>query len=193
MVYGSIFDNSIHLSYELSNIDPNDKCVFFDDLPENLISAKSFGWITVLINKKKYVHNNIDFWFPNIYLALKSREMGKTPGFLRDVEETKKDSEILINEIPQVVEEARRVGNQAIRGILEQNFEEPMEFEDYLQRIAQRRDEIQRADDLLIEGQRMRREMPKQVATDLNLLREAELINYPDPEELINDLDRLNI
>ena len=129
----------------------------------------------------------------NIYLALKSREMGKTPGFLRDVEETKKDSEILINEIPQVVEEARRVGNQAIRGILEQNFEEPMEFEDYLQRIAQRRDEIQRADDLLIEGQRMRREMPKQVATDLNLLREAELINYPDPEELINDLDRLNI
>ena len=119
--------------------------------------------------------------------------MGKTPGFLRDVEETKKDSEILINEIPQVVEEARRVGNQAIRGILEQNFEEPMEFEDYLQRIAQRRDEIQRADDLLIEGQRMRREMPKQVATDLNLLREAELINYPDPEELINDMDRLNI
>lgn len=129
----------------------------------------------------------------NIYLALKSREMGKTPGFLRDVEETKKDSEILINEIPQVAEEARRVAHQAIRDIRAENAREPIEFEQYLQRIAQRRDEIEQADDLLILGRRMRREMPEQVATHLNLLREEELINYPDPEELINDMDRLNI
>jgi len=62
--------NSYERCMELSEIGSEDKCVFFDDLPENLISAKSFGWITVLINKKKYVDNNIDFWFPNIYLAL---------------------------------------------------------------------------------------------------------------------------
>ena len=54
----------------LSGIRQTDKCVFFDDLPENLIAAKSFGWITVLINKRKYIDNNIDFWFPNIYIAL---------------------------------------------------------------------------------------------------------------------------
>lgn len=47
-----------------------DKCVFFDDLPENLVNSKKFNWITVLINKKKYVHQEIDFWFPNIYIAL---------------------------------------------------------------------------------------------------------------------------
>jgi len=54
----------------LCNISDNDKCVFFDDLPENLIAAKNMGWITVLINKEKYFDNNIDFWFPNIYIAL---------------------------------------------------------------------------------------------------------------------------
>ena len=48
----------------------NDVCVFFDDLPENLITAKELGWITVLISKTKYVHDSIDFWFPNIYLAI---------------------------------------------------------------------------------------------------------------------------
>ena len=52
------------------NIKQNDLCVFFDDLPENLIEAKNLGWITVLISKEKYIHNNIDFWFQNIYLAL---------------------------------------------------------------------------------------------------------------------------
>ena len=62
--------NSYERCMELSDITTQDKCVFFDDLPENLISSKSFGWITVLINKKKYIENNIDFWFPNIYLAL---------------------------------------------------------------------------------------------------------------------------
>ena len=52
------------------NIKKTDICVFFDDLPENLIEAKNLGWTTVLISKEKYIHNNIDFWFPNIYLAL---------------------------------------------------------------------------------------------------------------------------
>ena len=45
---------------ETNNINSEDKCVFFDDLPENLIAAKSVGWITVLINKNKYMDNSID-------------------------------------------------------------------------------------------------------------------------------------
>lgn len=55
---------------ETSYIKKTDKCVFFDDLPENLIASKNQGWITVLINKRHYVHEDIDFWFPNIYIAL---------------------------------------------------------------------------------------------------------------------------
>ena len=62
--------NSYVKCMKLNNIYNNDKCVFFDDLPDNLINAKGFGWITVLINKNKYVDENIDFWFPNIYIAL---------------------------------------------------------------------------------------------------------------------------
>ena len=41
--------NSYLRCMNLNNITNNDKCVFFDDLPDNLINAKSFGWITVLI------------------------------------------------------------------------------------------------------------------------------------------------
>jgi pyrimidine 5'-nucleotidase len=64
-------NNSAYLKFMNScNIMPYDKCIFFDDLPENLIEAKQFGWITVLINKNRYVHEDIDFYFPNIYLAL---------------------------------------------------------------------------------------------------------------------------
>ena len=62
--------NSYYRCMMVSGIQQTDKCVFFDDLPENLIAAKSCGWITVLINRNKYMDNNIDFWFPNIYIAL---------------------------------------------------------------------------------------------------------------------------
>lgn len=62
--------NSYIRCMESNDITNEDKCVFFDDLPENLIAAKSVGWITVLINKNKYMDNSIDFWFPNIHLAL---------------------------------------------------------------------------------------------------------------------------
>ena len=54
----------------INKIKINDKCVFFDDLAENLISAKQHNWITVLINKNNYIHESIDFWFTNIYIAL---------------------------------------------------------------------------------------------------------------------------
>ena len=62
--------NSYVRCMNLNNINNNDKCVFFDDLPDNLINAKSFGWITVLINRNRYIDEQIDFWFPNIYVAL---------------------------------------------------------------------------------------------------------------------------
>tara|TARA_B110001469_G_C9611785_1_gene304354 strand:- start:583 stop:1056 length:474 start_codon:yes stop_codon:yes gene_type:complete len=62
--------NSYLRFMKINNIKNSDKCVFFDDLPENLINAKGFGWITVLINKNKYVSNDIDFWFPSIHIAL---------------------------------------------------------------------------------------------------------------------------
>ena len=62
--------NSYVRCMNLNNITNNDKCVFFDDLPDNLINAKSFGWITVLINRNRYIDEQIDFWFPNIYVSL---------------------------------------------------------------------------------------------------------------------------
>lgn len=47
------------------------RIIFFDDLKENLETAKKFGWTTVLINpelkeKEKY----IDYIFPNIYESI---------------------------------------------------------------------------------------------------------------------------
>jgi FMN phosphatase YigB (HAD superfamily) len=62
--------NSYIRFMKLNNINNKDKCVFFDDLVDNLIAAKGFGWITILINQHRTVNNNIDFWFPNIYIAL---------------------------------------------------------------------------------------------------------------------------
>ena len=55
---------------KINNISSQDKCVFFDDMPENLIVAKNHGWITVLISPNKTYHENIDFHFSNIHLAL---------------------------------------------------------------------------------------------------------------------------
>ena len=61
--------------YKIANMNKDDRCIFFDDLIENLVGAKNLGWITVLINpntkEKDYLHNNnIDFYFPNINEAL---------------------------------------------------------------------------------------------------------------------------
>ena len=54
----------------LANIKDKDKCVFFEDSIDNLIQAKNFGWITVLITKQNVINEHIDFQFPNIYVAL---------------------------------------------------------------------------------------------------------------------------
>ena len=37
---------------------------------DNLSAAKKFNWITVYISPEKKVHDFIDFWFPNINMAL---------------------------------------------------------------------------------------------------------------------------
>ena len=54
----------------LSGITSKDKCVFFDDMLENLISAKRIGWITIYINKNIISHPFIDYSFSNIETAL---------------------------------------------------------------------------------------------------------------------------
>lgn len=51
-------------------INDYDKCVFFEDTLENLITAKTLGWITVLISPNKILSDDVDFWFPNIHVAL---------------------------------------------------------------------------------------------------------------------------
>ena len=55
---------------QINKISETDKCVFFEDNIDNLVTAKSLGWITVYIGSKKPLSNDIDFWFPNINLAL---------------------------------------------------------------------------------------------------------------------------
>lgn len=48
---------------------------FFDDLPENLKTAKSIGWKTILINSFYYEKDYIDFQYSSIKEAL--RDMKK--------------------------------------------------------------------------------------------------------------------
>lgn len=55
---------------ELNNITDDDLCIFFDDSETNLKAAKSFGWITILIGKKKEEQPFIDFSFNKIQDAL---------------------------------------------------------------------------------------------------------------------------
>ena len=46
-------------------ITPRDKVVFFEDTIENLITSKSYNWITVLISPRKNLLPEVDFCFPN--------------------------------------------------------------------------------------------------------------------------------
>ena len=53
-------------------VDKNDECIFFDDLLDNLDTAKNIGWKTVWITPNFNVSKpqNVDYIFPNIYQAL---------------------------------------------------------------------------------------------------------------------------
>ena len=59
-----------------NNKNKKTKYIFFDDLIENLITAKKMGWETVLINSHHIPENHeivqkyTDYIFPNIYQAL---------------------------------------------------------------------------------------------------------------------------
>ena len=62
--------NAFYKFIELMKIKQNDKIVFFEDTAENLITAKSLGWITVLIGTRKPMTSDVDFWFSDINQAL---------------------------------------------------------------------------------------------------------------------------
>jgi hypothetical protein len=44
--------------------------VFFEDTVENLVTSKSYNWITVLISPRKNLLPEVDFTFPNCNVAL---------------------------------------------------------------------------------------------------------------------------
>lgn len=62
--------NSYIVTMQENNINDINKCIFFDDLIPNLITAKYIGWITVHISSKKIEHCCIDYSFINIHDAL---------------------------------------------------------------------------------------------------------------------------
>ena len=62
----------------ICNIKPNDKVIFFEDTPVNLLTAKQYGWTTVLItrendpNKDEYIKLPfIDRCYPDIITSIK--------------------------------------------------------------------------------------------------------------------------
>ena len=57
----------------LTNINKNDKCVFFEDNINNLVTAKRLGWTTVLISPTdRRFYNHIDYNFRDIQSAVES-------------------------------------------------------------------------------------------------------------------------
>ena len=66
--------NSYIKLYHYANINIDDTCYFFEDTIENLVEAKRFNWITILIGNYtediKIMYPQIDFIFPNIQVAL---------------------------------------------------------------------------------------------------------------------------
>ena len=48
----------------------SDKVVFFEDSVENLITAKNYNWITILICKGRCLLDEVDFCFSNINISL---------------------------------------------------------------------------------------------------------------------------
>ena len=65
MVEDGILDTENASMFDLINF------YFFDDIPENLKTAKRMGWTTILINSKKSTELYIDYQYNSIKLALK--------------------------------------------------------------------------------------------------------------------------
>ena len=67
--------NSYVKLYHEAKIGLNDKCYFFEDTPINLVQAKKFNWITILISRDnpkflKIKYPEIDYIFPDIIEAI---------------------------------------------------------------------------------------------------------------------------
>lgn len=56
---------------KMCKINPEDKCIFFEDTVVNLIEARRFNWVTVLVNPIIINNVNVNYSFSNIYIALK--------------------------------------------------------------------------------------------------------------------------
>ena len=80
-IYNELYNNKYKphpLVYELAinkfKLKEDDTIFFFEDLTENLKTAKKFGWKTVFLdhnNEMKKKPNYIDYKFDNIYDAIK--------------------------------------------------------------------------------------------------------------------------
>ena len=54
----------------LGNIKKTDKCIFFEDTLNNLITAKKLGWVTVYINPNIVNHPDVAYSFSSSHVAL---------------------------------------------------------------------------------------------------------------------------
>jgi len=63
-------NNSILSEIGIYHKNHDHEIYFFDDLEDNLQTAKSIGWKTILIKPKPVTEPYIDYVFPNIYAAL---------------------------------------------------------------------------------------------------------------------------
>ena len=66
--------NSYIKAYHYAKMNTKDKCIFFEDTLVNLVMAKNFNWITVLIKKNPSQYEKsskkVDYYFDNINDAL---------------------------------------------------------------------------------------------------------------------------
>lgn len=63
-------DNSIKYDCDILDDKTKHEFYFFDDLKNNLYTAKLIGWKTILIKPENVKEDFIDYIFPNIYSAL---------------------------------------------------------------------------------------------------------------------------
>ena len=69
--YFQSFNEVQNILYYKHNTSKNDKYIFFDDMPQNLETAKRIGWITIWIHPEGHSHYNfVDYAFKDIYNAL---------------------------------------------------------------------------------------------------------------------------
>ena len=119
-----------------------------------------------------------------MFKGLQSREMGKRPAFLRDVYEKQIEQQRVFKQAPSVAIEAIHRFEERIEEIREENRNEPMDFQVYIERIAEYRDRIEQARDLQRRAGKGLRNMPESVAYWLGIgeLRDPDSINWSPPD-----------